>query len=75
MTKKDRSEYLIRYAKEKTDAIHIRVQKPVGCAIRQAAKDSGESLQGYIIKAVHARMKAEGKPLLIEMKTEESAKQ
>ncbi len=64
--KQDRSEYLKNYFKEKTDVIRIRVQKPTGAAIRKAAADSKESVQGYIVRAVHSRMKQEGKPLELE---------
>ena len=36
----------------KCDYISIRPLKPIGEKIRQAAKDSGKSLQGYILDAV-----------------------
>lgn len=65
--KSDRKEYLQNYFKEKTDVIRIRVQKPTGAAIRKAAEESEESLQGYIVNAVHSRMKKEGKPLEISI--------
>ena len=35
-------------------------------AIRAAAKENGESLQGYILAAVYARMEREGRPLEID---------
>ena len=73
--KKERKEYFKRYNKEKTDFIGIKVQKPVGAAIRKAAKDSGQSLQGYIVDAAHDRMKKEGKPLFIDPDTEKAADQ
>lgn len=38
------------------DSITIRPLKDKGTAIRQAAQDAGESLQGYILKAVEQRM-------------------
>ena len=36
----------------KCDYIRLRPLKPIGERIRQAAKDSGKSLQGYILDAV-----------------------
>ena len=38
------------------DAIMLRPSKGEGRAIRQAAEDAGESLQGFILGAVRARM-------------------
>lgn len=38
------------------DAIMIRPSKDEGREIRQAATDAGESLQGFILSAVRARM-------------------
>lgn len=63
--KDERKKYLIEYEKKHLDVIRIRVQKPTGAAIRKAAEESEESLQGYIVNAVHSRMKKEGKPLEI----------
>ena len=40
----------------KCDFIAIKPLKPVGESIRQAAKDSGMSLQGYILNAVDRQM-------------------
>ena len=40
----------------KCDAITLRPLKPKGEAIRQAARAAGESLQGYILKAIDDRM-------------------
>lgn len=40
----------------KCDAIQIRPLRPEGEAIRDAAKTAGQSLQGYILQAVRARM-------------------
>lgn len=40
----------------KCDSITIRPLKDKGTAIRQAARAAGESLQGYILKAVDDRM-------------------
>lgn len=50
----------------KCDAITIRPLKATGAAIRAAAKENGESLQGYILAAVYARMEQEGQPLEID---------
>lgn len=38
------------------DSITIKPLKDKGAAIRQAAQTAGESLQGYILKAIDARM-------------------
>lgn len=38
------------------DSITIRPLKDKGTAIRTAAQTAGESLQGYILKAVEQRM-------------------
>ena len=40
----------------KCDYISLRPLKPVGERIRRAAGDTGESLQGYILDAVDARI-------------------
>lgn len=40
----------------KCDAITLRPHKDAGAAIRQAAADAGQSLQGYILQAVRERM-------------------
>lgn len=50
----------------KCDYINVRPLKAEGAAIRAAAKENGESLQGYILAAVYARMEREGKPLEID---------
>ena len=50
----------------KCDVINVRPLKPEGAAIRAAAAASGQSLQGYILQAVRARMKQEGQPLTID---------
>lgn len=44
----------------KCDAIMLRPPKAKGETIRQAAAAAGESLQGYILKAVEGRMEKEG---------------
>lgn len=43
----------------KCDSITIRPLKDKGTAIRQAAQTAGESLQGYILKAIDDRMQSE----------------
>ena len=73
--KDERKKYLIDYERKHIDVIRIRVQKPAGAAIRKAAADSEESLQGYIIDAVHTRMKKEGKPLSIDEGEQEPEKE
>lgn len=50
----------------KCDAITIRPLKATGTAIRAAAAAAGQSLQGYILQAVRARMEQEGQPLEID---------
>lgn len=50
----------------KCDRITVWPIKAKGAAIRAAAKENGESLQGYILAAVYARMEREGKPLEID---------
>lgn len=49
----------------KCDALQIRPQKPVGAAIRAAAKAADQSVQGYILDACRQRMIREGQPLEI----------
>lgn len=44
----------------KCDVINVRPLKPEGAAIRAAAAAAGQSLQGYILQAVRARMEQEG---------------
>ena len=41
----------------KCDAIMLRPLKPIGDRIRQAANDSGKSLQGYILDAIDEQIK------------------
>lgn len=50
----------------KCDYISLRPLKPDGAAIRAAAAASGQSLQGYILQAVRARMEQDGQPLELE---------
>ena len=49
----------------KCDYISLRPIKQDGAAIRAAAAACGQSLQGYILQAVRARMQAEGQPLTV----------
>lgn len=50
----------------KCDRITVWPLKPEGAAIRAAAKASGQSIQGYILQAVRARMEQEGQPLELD---------
>lgn len=45
------------------DYISLRPKKPIGAAIRAAAKAAGESVQGYVLHACARRMAEEGRPL------------
>lgn len=47
----------------KCDYISLRPQKPLGSAIRAAAKATNQSLQGYVLQACAERMTREGQPL------------
>lgn len=47
----------------KCDPIQIRPLKPVGAAIRAAAKAAGQSVQAYVLQACAERMTREGQPL------------
>lgn len=55
--------------------ITIRPLKATGTAIRAAAAAAGQSLQGYILQAVRARMEQEGQPLEIEQTPAESGEE
>ena len=46
--------------KAKCDRIEFMPLKPVGADIRAAAAASEQSLQGYILQAVHERMTRDG---------------
>lgn len=50
----------------KCDRITVWPLKPEGAAIRAAAATAGESLQGYILQAVRARMAQEGQLLTLD---------
>ena len=47
----------------KCDYISLRPQKPIGSAIRAAAKAANQSLQGYVLQACAERMTREDQPL------------
>lgn len=59
----------------KLDVIRVQPYKNQGAAIRAAAAASGQSLQGYILQAVRARMEQEGQPLEIEQTPAESGEE
>lgn len=60
---------MLTEAKKKSDARHnakldqimVKPYKAEGEAIRAAAKEAGQSLQGYILQAVRERMEREKK--------------
>ncbi|MGP1348463.1 MAG: hypothetical protein ACTTK0_02320 [Stomatobaculum sp.] len=60
MGQNDRTEYLLRYAKEKLKRIPLDVKKEKYDQIKTAAEKSGESVNGYIKGAVNQRMQKEG---------------
>ena len=43
----------------KLDQLKVQPPEELGAQIRQAAKNAGESVQGYILTAVRARMDAD----------------
>ena len=47
----------------KCDYISLRPLKPVGAAIRAAARAAGQSVQAYVLQACAERMTREGQPL------------
>lgn len=59
----------------KLDVIRVQPYKNQGAAIRAAAAAAGQSLQGYILQAVRARMEKEGQPLEIEQTPAESGEE
>ena len=50
----------VRYNKSQ-DNIMVRPSKEEGQAIRAAAAEAGQSVQGYVLQAVRARMESEGR--------------
>ena len=59
----------------KLDVIRVQPYKNQGAAIRAAAAAAGQSLQGYILQAVRARMEQEGQPMEIEQTPAESGEE
>lgn len=55
-TKEDKAKYDISYAKAKLKRIPLDVQKEKYKEIKMAADRSGESVNGYIKKAIDERM-------------------
>lgn len=45
--------------------LNLKPPKEEAAAIRAAAAACGQSVQGYILQAVRARMQAEGQPLTV----------
>lgn len=59
----------------KCTQINLKPLTPEANAIKAAAAASGQSLQGYILQAVRARMEQEGQPLEIEQTPAESGEE
>ena len=55
----------------KCDRISARPIKPIGNAIRAAAKAAGQSVQAYVLQACEERMKREGRPLELDSPADE----
>lgn len=55
-TKEDKAKYDMQYAKTKLKRIPLDVQKEKYKEIKSAAERSGESVNGYIKKAIDERM-------------------
>ena len=53
--------------------LNLKPQRGEAAAIRAAAAAAGQSLQGYILQAVRARMEQEGQPLTLDPPAEPSA--
>ena len=58
-TKEDKAKYDINYAKAKLKRIPLDVQKEKYEQIKAAAGRTGESVNGYIKKAIDVRMERE----------------
>lgn len=56
----ERKEYLYEYAKKNLKRIPLDVQREKYEAIKAAADKTGETVNGYIKKAVDERMEREG---------------
>lgn len=61
---KKKTEYNIEYAKKNIKRIPLDVQKNKYEEIRTAAQNAGESVNGYIKKAIDMRMAEERKDML-----------
>lgn len=61
---KKKTEYNIEYAKKNIKRIPLDVQKTKYEEIRTAAQNTGESVNGYIKKAIDMRMAEERKNTL-----------
>ena len=55
-TKEDKAKYDIQYAKTKLKRIPLNVQKKKYEQLKTAAEHAGESVNGYIKKAIDERM-------------------
>lgn len=55
----DKNVYKNKWQAENCDRIHLTVKKGTKSALQEAAKHSGESVAGYIKKAIQSRYKAE----------------
>ena len=53
------------------EALCARPIKPIGNAIRAAAKAAGQSVQAYVLQACEERMKREGRPLELDSPADE----
>lgn len=51
----------VKKAQSKCDAIMLRPSKGEGAAIRQAAADAAQSVQGYILDAVRLKMASDAR--------------
>lgn len=56
MTHKSKSEYDMQYAKDKLKRIPLNVQKEKYDEIKAAATAAGETVNGYIKKAIEMRL-------------------
>lgn len=54
-----KTNYKNKFAAEKYDRIGLMIKKGTKQALQEAAKDKGESINGYIKSAVQARYEAD----------------
>lgn len=54
-----KTNYKNKFAAEKYDRIGLMIKKGTKQALQEAAKDKGESINGYIKNAVQARYEAD----------------